>query len=141
MKNEYTAAEDIRDVLQLITLVNERPCLTKHAERGTAILYRELFAAKKRLEHALGIIEADIPKKTDEPRVGGLTKQESRVVTRLYVRQQMTTSELASELNMSPAKMLEVLQVMQGLGVVESNMIPEFEDSRTLWRIVPKSGE
>lgn len=64
---DYTAAEDIRDVLQVISLVGKRPYLTGKAEhRATGISYRELFAIEKRLEHALELVEkTGLPGKDD----------------------------------------------------------------------------
>jgi len=60
----YTAQEDIKDVLQIILAVLARPCINKgHAKstinRATHVAYAELQSMKKRLEHALAVIDPD----------------------------------------------------------------------------------
>lgn len=64
---DYTPAEDIRDVLQVLMLVKARPALKLSGEnRGTAIGYAELQRMVKRLNDALAKIEA----KSDASGVG-----------------------------------------------------------------------
>lgn len=53
----YTAAEDLRDVLQLLALIGERPAVKKGGERCTLISYREMYAMNKRLTDALRKVE------------------------------------------------------------------------------------
>lgn len=55
-----TVSEDIRDVLTLLNLVAERPCMfnkTNAQARGTGIAFAELNRAKKRLTEALEKVE------------------------------------------------------------------------------------
>lgn len=53
-----TAGEDIRDVLTLLQLVKERPCLFKTPHRGTGIAYGEVQRAIVRLNEALSKVES-----------------------------------------------------------------------------------
>lgn len=53
---DYTPAEDINDVRQLVALVKARPAIKVTGERGTLIAYSELAMIERRLAHALAAI-------------------------------------------------------------------------------------
>lgn len=70
---EYTPAEDINDVRQLVSLVKQRPCIIKGENRGTVIAYSELAMIEKRLKHAMATLHAAEVSKANTT-VGNLSK-------------------------------------------------------------------
>lgn len=131
---EYTAAEDINDVRQLVALIKARPCINPRGtgvNRAVAIGYAELAVIERRLAHALSILSAG-----DFVRPMGATPTDGpddlKIVKRLSEKM-MSASQLASEMNENPFKMLGYLLTLRELGMVAVKTPGEAVTVRSLW--------
>lgn len=79
LKDEYTVAEDINDVRQLLKLVKARPAVKKSGERGTLIAYSELTMMEKRLNHAIEMLVKITDEKIVKRFEGGVDKNDNFV--------------------------------------------------------------
>lgn len=98
--NEYTPAEDINDVLQLIVLIKDRPCINPRGtgvNRACAIGYAELEVIRKRLTHAVEKLQesGDFPRPMGAPTFHSGAEQ--RIMNLIRVRR-MTTNEIAERM-------------------------------------------
>lgn len=152
--NLELAQKKLNDIRQLVTTVSERPAAKTSGERATFIAYRETTWLKRQLGELAELLKlargdesqivgdkdwSNFSRPLGAPKLERPTKTEALVLHRLHDRGSMTTSQLASELNMSPSTALDLLQLLQGLGKVESNNLPEFEGANTSWRLVMSS--